>query len=80
MNDLFRQRYDALNKDHDDLLERKNVPILLSNGVFERYKYPILTAQHTPLFWRYDLDRNRNPYLMQRFGINGTFNAKINIF
>lgn len=45
------------------------------NGIFLRYRNPILTAAHTPLFWRYDLDQSSNPFLMERFGINGVFNA-----
>jgi 4-O-beta-D-mannosyl-D-glucose phosphorylase len=75
MNDLFQERFEVLKKNHEHLLNRRNEPILPGNGVFERYKYPIVTAQHTPLFWRYDLNKDRNPYLMERFGINGTFNA-----
>nr|WP_225552813.1 glycosidase [Sphingobacterium bovistauri] len=56
-------------------MQQKNKPLLPGNGIFERYKYPIITANHTPLHWRYDLDRKRNPYLMERFGINSTFNS-----
>jgi len=36
---------------------------------------PVVTAEHIPLFWRYDLNYNTNPYLMERIGVNGTFNA-----
>ncbi|MEN5434935.1 glycosidase [Sphingobacterium faecium] len=43
--------------------------------IYKRYTYPVLTADHTPLHWRYDFDEHRNPFLMERFGINGTFNA-----
>ena len=46
-----------------------------SNGIYQRYKYPVLTAQHTPVFWRYDLDPQTNPYFIERFGINAVFNA-----
>ncbi|MVC24920.1 glycosidase, partial [Vibrio cholerae] len=45
------------------------------NGVFERYLYPALTAEHTPLVWRYDFDPRSNPYLEERMGINSVFNA-----
>jgi 4-O-beta-D-mannosyl-D-glucose phosphorylase len=47
----------------------------LGNGIYDRYRYPVLTAQHTPLFWRYDLNKETNPYLMERFGINAVFNS-----
>jgi len=49
--------------------------VLPGNGIYERYERPVLTAAHTPLFWRYDLNPANNPYLMERFGINAVFNA-----
>lgn len=70
----FEKRISALNSDHEELLRREN-PAARTNGVWTRYKYPILTAEHTPVFWRYDLNPQSNPYLLERFGINGTFNA-----
>ena len=48
---------------------------MLQNGNFDRYKYPVLTGKHAPVFWRYDLDFNTNPYLMERIGVNAAFNA-----
>lgn len=75
MNTLFDSRLQALRKEHRELLERANEPLLPGNGIYERYKYPILTRNHTPLEWRYDLSPERNPYCMERFGINGVFNA-----
>lgn len=75
METFFEKRYFALKKKHEDLLKRKNEPVFPGNGIFERYKYPVLTAEHTPLFWRYDISPATNPYFMERFGINGTFNA-----
>ena len=53
----------------------KNKMIFSENGIFERYKYPILTAAHTPLEWRYDLNPETNPYLMERIGVNATMNS-----
>ncbi|HPD28652.1 MAG TPA: glycosidase [Phycisphaerae bacterium] len=60
--------------DHDALIERPNEIAPGGNGVFDRYKYPVLTAEHTPIFWRYDLDPQTNPHLMERLGINSVFN------
>lgn len=71
----FNQRLAQLNEEYFDLIRRPNEPLLPGNGIFLRYRNPILTAAHTPLFWRYDLDELSNPYLMERFGINGVFNA-----
>jgi 4-O-beta-D-mannosyl-D-glucose phosphorylase len=64
-----------LQTEYDALITRPNSPDPdWSNGVFERYRYPVLTAAHTPLFWRYDLNPATNPYLMERLGINAVFN------
>ena len=70
----FNERLVELNYNHEQLLSRPNEPIM-GNGVYERYKYPIVTAEHAPLFWRYDLDEATNPYLMERFGIHATLNS-----
>lgn len=71
----YDNRLHILTKEYDELISRENEKILPSNGVFERYKYPILTADHPPLEWRYDFNPETNPYLMERFGINAVFNA-----
>ena len=71
----FRHQAQKLLRNHEKLVTRKNYRIPTGNGVFDRYAFPVLTAEHTPLFWRYDLDQKTNPYLMERLGINATFNA-----
>ncbi|MCX7711225.1 MAG: glycosidase [Clostridia bacterium] len=73
--DLFNKRLQALVKEHKAIIERKNEIAGLGNGIFYRYKYPVLTNEHIPLFWRYDLDYHSNPYLMERLGVNCAFNA-----
>lgn len=75
MNNSFIKRKELLQKQHSELLAKQNSKQAVSNGVFERYANPVLTAQHTPLFWRYDLDATTNPHLMERFAINAVFNA-----
>ncbi len=70
----FEERYEWLKAEHEALITRKNEPIE-GNGVYERYKYPILTGEHAPLFWRYDMNKETNPYLMERFGIHAAFNS-----
>ena len=70
----YNERLVDLTRNHEQLLARPNEP-LEGNGIYERYKYPVLTAEHAPLFWRYDLDEKTNPYLMERFGIHATLNA-----
>lgn len=75
MKELFDQRLAAVTAEYEDLVKRKNEPVLPGNGIFERYKYPVVTAEHAPVYWRYDLSPETNPNLLERFGINGTFNA-----
>lgn len=71
----FQSRVDALFAEHHALISRRNLPAEGGNGVITRYRYPILTARHTPLFWRYDFDERTNPHLLERIGMNATFNA-----
>ncbi len=71
----FNERVKKLFEDHNKLIKRKNVKLTKTNGIFYRYKYPVLTAEHTPIFWRYDLNYDTNPHLMERMGINATFNS-----
>ena len=75
MNNYFKTRKEAIITEYEQLIALKNEPVLPGNGIFERYKNPVLTAAHAPVFWRYDLSPETNPYFMERFGINGTFNA-----
>ncbi len=71
---IFETRLELLTEQQKKNTERKNKAIQGGNGIFERYQYPILTAQHIPLFWRYDLNPGTNPFLMERLGVNCVFN------
>ncbi|HEV8504016.1 MAG TPA: glycosidase [Chitinophagaceae bacterium] len=71
----FEKRLEELKRSHKKLVKRKNRRKENGNGIYERFEYPVLTAEHTPLFWRYDLNKGSNPYLMERFGINAVFNS-----
>ncbi len=72
----FDQRLEKLIITYQDLLHKPNkVSQKHYNGIYERYENPVITADHTPLFWRFDLNAQRNPYLMERMGINAAFNA-----
>ncbi len=75
MMQSYEDRLALLAAEHDALIRLPNVPVYPGNGIFLRYKNPVITAAHTPLDWRYDLNRARNPYLMERMGINAAFNA-----
>jgi len=71
----FEKRLEMLQTAYDRLIHRSNEIVEESNGIYHRYRYPILTAAHAPVFWRYDLNEQSNPYLMERFGINAVLNA-----
>ena len=72
----YNQRISNLIANYERLITRPNERDEQGyNGIFYRYKNPILTAAHTPIFWRYDLDPKTNPFLMERIGVNATFNA-----
>ena len=57
------------------LLARKNRKADFYNGIYDRWEHPVLTREHIPLEWRYDLDPAANPYFMERLGVNAVFNA-----
>src|ERR1700744_109682 len=71
----FEERLLALENAYNEQITRPNKKAGLGNGVYDRYINPVLTAAHTPLSWRYDLNPETNPCLMERFGINAVFNA-----
>jgi 4-O-beta-D-mannosyl-D-glucose phosphorylase len=71
----FEERLSGLENAYYEQISKPNEKAGLGNGVYNRYINPVLTAAHTPVFWRYDLNPQTNPYLMERFGINAVFNA-----
>jgi 4-O-beta-D-mannosyl-D-glucose phosphorylase len=75
MASIFTSRLHLLQTTHHELLQRPNQSEALGNGVYTRYAHPVLTAAHAPLAWRYDLNPVTNPFLMERIGVNGVFNA-----
>ncbi|WP_337966963.1 glycosidase [uncultured Flavobacterium sp.] len=73
---IFQDRKVALEKEHRTLVEQKNAPQdQAGNGIYERYKNPVVTAAHVPLNWRFDLNETTNPFLQERIGMNAAFNA-----
>lgn len=71
----FESRLRRLMQEHEQLIQQQNAPEPLDNGIYTRWQHPVLTAAHTPIFWRYDLHEATNPYLMERQGINAAFNS-----
>ena len=71
----FKQALENLKAEHEELLSRKNIKSESGNGIYDRYEYPVLTAAHAPLHWRYDFNPETNPFLMERIGVNATLNS-----
>jgi 4-O-beta-D-mannosyl-D-glucose phosphorylase len=71
----FAERLRLLTDAHRELIGASNAPRGLSNGVYQRWRDPVLTAGHAPLHWRYDFNEQTNPFLMERLGVNAVFNA-----
>ena len=73
---VFDQRLARLTARHEKLITRPNeIDTDWDNGIYQRCRFPVVTAAHTPLAWRYDFDPVTNPYLMERIGVNAAFNA-----
>ncbi len=71
----FEQRWQLLNLEYERLIRRKNEEIASANGIYSRFKYPVITRDHIPPFWRFDFNYATNPNLLERLGVNVTFNA-----
>ena len=67
--------YKKLLAQQEELLKRKNEKSEFYNGIYDRYKYPVLTNKHVPIMWQYDLDKRTNPYFQERLGINAVMNS-----
>ncbi len=72
---MFTEKKQEIFDRYEALLAKKNEPADFYNGIFTRYRDPVLTAAHVPPFWKYDFDEKTNPFLMERLGVNAVFNA-----
>ena len=73
--EMIHSRYYTEKEKQERLLERKNEKTTFYNGIFDRYTWPVITRQHIPLSWRYDLDIETNPNFQERLGVNATLNS-----
>ncbi len=72
---MVHERYQAEKDKLERLIARKNEKADFYNGIYERYVDPVLTREHIPVEWRYDLDETTNPYFMERLGVNAVMNS-----
>lgn len=72
----FDEAYACKKAEYDALIARKNcVNKEFYNGIYDRYEFPVLTRDHIPLSWRYDLNKETNPFFMERLGVNAVMNS-----
>ena len=74
-NQKWIWNYETLMRNHQQLINTHNNAIPENSGIISRYKYPVITAQHIPINWRYDLNAVSNPFGLERIGVNAAFNA-----
>lgn len=72
---MLHSRYYVEMEKYNKLINRKNIKSDFYNGIYDRYEYPVLTREHIPLHWRYDLNPETNPYFMERLGVNAVMNS-----
>ncbi|MBP7507138.1 MAG: glycosidase [Prolixibacteraceae bacterium] len=75
MDNLFETRKATIEKAFNKLVKKKNKELFSTNGIYSRFKRPVLTREHAPLHWRFDMNPETNPFFMERIGINATFNS-----
>jgi 4-O-beta-D-mannosyl-D-glucose phosphorylase len=75
MSMSFENRMQQIKSDQQSIFSVKNKVVFQDHGWYERYEHPVLTSKHIPLSWRYDFDKERNPFLMERNSINAVLNA-----
>ncbi len=74
-NSIFDERKKKITEDFEALIARPNEQLFSTNGVYNKYKFPVVTREHVPLEWRYDFDPKSNPFFMERISFNAAFNA-----
>ena len=72
---MFKEVYELELGKYNSLITRKNEISEDYNGIYNRYRYPVLTRHHIPLSWRFDLNEDTNPLLIERLGINAVLNS-----
>ncbi len=72
---LFEENRTKVIKKYEETINRKNIKSDFYNGIYDRYEYPVLTRDHIPPFWKYDMNPETNPYFMERLGVNAVFNS-----
>lgn len=75
MNKIFEENKAMVMEKYEKTVSRRNVKSDFYNGIYDRYEYPVLTRDHIPPFWKFDMNPETNPYFMERLGVNCVFNS-----
>ena len=70
MGNIFEENKEMVMKRYEETIRRKNKKSDFYNGIYDRYEYPVLTRDHIPPFWKFDMNPETNPYFMERLGVN----------
>ena len=75
MKKAFAEKLEKIKKEQLLILDRKNKKLRQKPGrSFDRYKFPVLTSDHIPIDWRFDMNEKTNPFLLERIGFNAVLN------
>lgn len=72
---MLHKKYEEELKKYEAVVNRKNQKTDEYNGIYDRYEFPVLTREHIPLTWKYDLNPETNPFFMERLGVNAVMNS-----
>ena len=72
---IHAKYYEEVKKQEELILKENRVDKSFYNGIFDRYENPVLTRDHAPIIWRYDIDETTNPFFEERLGINAVMNS-----
>ncbi len=73
---MFEEKRDKIIDRYEELIKKKNsINFSFYNGIYDRWVNPVLTRDHIPYFWKYDMNPKTNPYFMERLGINAIMNS-----
>jgi len=72
---IHAKYYEEVKKQEALITKENKVDKSFYNGIFDRYENPVLTRDHAPIIWRYDIDETTNPFFEERLGINAVMNS-----
>jgi 4-O-beta-D-mannosyl-D-glucose phosphorylase len=72
---MYKEKLKKIIQSYNNTISRRNRKTDFYNGLFDRWENPVLTRDHIPYFWKYNLNKEENPNLIETLGVNAVFNA-----